>query len=52
MAVRAIVDYGCDYDVGRPLRISPAKLDAPVEEVIGTPAELRALAKVLPSWTR
>jgi hypothetical protein len=45
--VRWIVDYGCDHDLGRPLRVSPAKLD----QLILTPTRF-SLETVLPIWTR
>ncbi|MEU5987648.1 DUF6398 domain-containing protein [Spirillospora sp. NPDC047418] len=45
--VRWIVDYGCDHDLGRPLRVSPAKLD----QLLLTPTRF-PLDAVLPTWTR
>ncbi|WP_207946352.1 DUF6398 domain-containing protein [Actinomadura sp. 7K507] len=45
--VRGIIDYGCDHDLGRPLRVSPAKLD----HLTLIPA-LSSIGDVLPAWTR
>ncbi|GAA1797558.1 IS1096 element passenger TnpR family protein [Actinomadura chokoriensis] len=45
--VRWIVDHGCDHDLGRPLRVSPAKLD----QLLLTPTRF-PLEAVLPAWTR
>lgn len=45
--VRGIIDYGCDHDLGRPLRVSPAKLD----QLVLTPTRI-SLEAVLPAWTR
>ena len=52
-----ILDYGCDRDFGRPLRISPAKaetflLDWLPRKVMLTPAEQQAMPHVLVAWTR
>jgi len=52
-----IVDYGCDQDFGRPLRISPAKaetflLDWLPRKVMLTPAEQHAMPHVLVAWAR
>ncbi|HEX9034479.1 MAG TPA: hypothetical protein VF834_21765 [Streptosporangiaceae bacterium] len=52
-----IVDYGCDQDFGRPLRVSPAKaetflLDWLPRKVMLTPAEQHAMPHVLLSWAR
>ncbi|MEU8797743.1 DUF6398 domain-containing protein [Spirillospora sp. NPDC048819] len=45
--VRGIIDFGCDHDLGRPLRVSPAKLD----QLVFIPA-LWPIEDVLPAWTR
>ncbi|HEU5418008.1 MAG TPA: hypothetical protein VFV41_09980 [Streptosporangiaceae bacterium] len=52
-----IVNYGCDRDFGRPLRMSPAKaetflLDWLPRKVMLTPAEQDAMPHVLLAWTR
>ncbi|HEY1641555.1 MAG TPA: hypothetical protein VGG35_12755 [Streptosporangiaceae bacterium] len=52
-----IVNYGCDRDFGRPLRISPAKAEAFLldwlpRKVMLTPAEQDAMPHVLLAWTR
>jgi hypothetical protein len=52
-----IVDYGCDRDFGRPLRVSPAKsetflLDWLPRKVMLTPAEQHAMPHVLVAWAR
>ena len=52
-----IMDYGCDRDFGRPLRVSPAKaetflLDWLPRKVMLTPAEQQAMPHVLVAWTR
>jgi hypothetical protein len=52
-----IVDYGCDRDFGRPLRVSPAKaetflLDWLPRKVMLTPAEQDAMPHVLVAWAR
>lgn len=52
-----IVDYGCDLDFGRPLRVSPAKaetflLDWLPRKVMLTPAEQHAMPHVLVAWAR
>src|SRR5262249_15638983 len=52
-----IVDYGCDQDFSRPLRVSPAKaetflLDWLPRKVMLTPAEQHAMPHVLISWAR
>jgi hypothetical protein len=52
-----IVDYGCDRDFGRPLRVSPAKaetflLDWLPRKVVLTRAEQDAMPHVLLAWTR
>ncbi|HEX5189143.1 MAG TPA: hypothetical protein VFW16_06370 [Streptosporangiaceae bacterium] len=52
-----VVDYGCDHDFGRPLRVSPAKaetflLDWLPRKVMLTPAEQHAMPHVLVAWAR
>jgi hypothetical protein len=52
-----IVNYGCDRDFGRPLRVSPAKaetflLDWLPRKVMLTRAEQDAMPHVLLAWTR
>ncbi|HEX6933200.1 MAG TPA: hypothetical protein VF162_13730 [Streptosporangiaceae bacterium] len=52
-----IVDYGCDQDFGRPLRVSPAKaetflLDWLPRKIMLTPAEQHAMPHVLVAWAR
>jgi hypothetical protein len=52
-----IVDYGCDQDFGRPLRVSPAKmetflLDWLPRKVMLTRSEQHAMPHVLLSWAR
>jgi hypothetical protein len=52
-----IVDYGCDQDFGRPLRMSPAKaetflLDWLPRRVMLSPAEQHAMPHVLAAWVR
>jgi hypothetical protein len=52
-----IVDYGCDNDFGRPLRMSPAKaetflLDWLPRKVMLSPAEQHAMPHVLGAWVR
>jgi hypothetical protein len=52
-----IVDYGCDQDFGRPLRVSPAKaetflLDWLPRKIMLTGAEQHAMPHVLVAWTR
>jgi len=52
-----IVEYGCDRDFGRPLRVSPAKvetflLDWLPRKVMLTPAEQHAMPHVLVAWAR
>jgi hypothetical protein len=52
-----IVDYGCDQDFGRPLRVSPAKmetflLDWLPRKVMLTRSEQQAMPHVLLAWTR
>jgi hypothetical protein len=52
-----IVGYGCDQDFGRPLRVSPAKvetfmLDWLPRKVMLTAAEQHAMPHVLVAWAR
>jgi hypothetical protein len=52
-----IIDYGCDRDFGRPLRMSPAKvetflLDWLPRKIMLSPAEQHAMPHVLASWVR
>ena len=52
-----IIDYGCDRDFGRPLRMSPAKvatflLDWLPRKVLLAPAEQHAMPHVLAAWAR
>jgi hypothetical protein len=52
-----IVDYGCDRDFGRPLRVSPAKaetflLDWLPRKVVLSRAEQDAIPHVLLAWAR
>lgn len=52
-----IVDYGCDQDFGRPLRVSPAKAETFLlnwlpRKVMLTTAEQDAMPHVLVAWTR
>jgi hypothetical protein len=52
-----IIDYGCDRDFGRPLRVSPAKaetflLDWLPRKVVLSKAEQDAMPHVLLAWTR
>ncbi|MGB6457888.1 MAG: hypothetical protein WBH47_25735, partial [Streptosporangiaceae bacterium] len=52
-----IVDYGCDRDFGRPLRVSPAKaetflLDWLPRKVVLSKAEQEAMPHVLLAWVR
>jgi hypothetical protein len=52
-----ILDYGCDRDFGRPLRMSPAKvetflLDWLPRKIMLSPAEQHAMPHVLASWVR
>ena len=55
-AVRFIVDYGCDHDNGRPLRISDSKLarllEWAVEEADLPAGRETAVVEVLPAWCR
>ena len=52
-----IIDYGCDKDFGRPLRVSPAKaetflLDWLPRRVVLSPAEQHAMPHVVAAWIR
>ncbi|MGS2642010.1 MULTISPECIES: hypothetical protein [unclassified Streptosporangium] len=52
-----IIDYGCDQDFGRPLRVSPTKcetflLDWLPRKVMLTTAEQEAVPHVLGAWAR
>jgi hypothetical protein len=52
-----IIDYGCDQDFGRPLRVSPTKcetflLDWLPHKVMLSPAEQEAMPHVLSAWVR
>jgi hypothetical protein len=52
-----IVEYGCDQDFGRPLRMSPGKaetflLDWLPRKVMLSPAEQHAMPHVLAAWVR
>ena len=52
-----IVNYGCEQDFGRPLRMSPAKaetflLDWLPRKIMLWPAEQHAMPHVLAAWTR
>jgi hypothetical protein len=52
-----IVDYGCERDFGRPLRMSPAKTEAFLldwlpRKVMLSPAEQDAMPHVLLAWVR
>jgi hypothetical protein len=52
-----IVDYGCDQDFGRPLRMSPAKVEAFLldwlpRKVMLSPAAQHAMPHVLAAWVR
>ncbi|WP_158888487.1 hypothetical protein [Amycolatopsis anabasis] len=54
---RLIVRYGCDEDLGRPLRMSPDKAmvmlhDWLAEELPLDAPELPAMREALPAWTR
>ncbi|WP_372442928.1 hypothetical protein [Actinomadura barringtoniae] len=55
--VDRIIDYGCAYDYGRPLRVSPIKcemflLDWLPRKVLLSPAEQEAVPHVLAAWVR
>jgi hypothetical protein len=52
-----IIDYGCDQDFGRPLRMSPAKaetfmLDWLPRKIMLLPSEQDAMPHVLAAWAR
>ncbi|MFC4532038.1 hypothetical protein [Sphaerisporangium dianthi] len=52
-----IIDYGCDQDFNRPLRVSPTKcetflLDWLPRKVLLSPADQEAMPHVLLSWVR
>jgi hypothetical protein len=52
-----IIDYGCDHDFGRPLRMSPAKvatylLDWLPRKIMLAAAEQHAMPHVLAAWVR
>ncbi len=52
-----IINYGCDQDFGRPLRMSPAKietflLDWLPRKIMLLPAEQHAMPHVLAAWVR
>jgi hypothetical protein len=52
-----IVEYGCDQDFGRPLRMSPAKVEAFLldwlpRKVMLSPGEQDAIPHVLLAWVR
>ncbi|ASU83117.1 hypothetical protein CDO52_10280 [Nocardiopsis gilva YIM 90087] len=52
-----IIDYGCDRDAGRPLRVSPRKVEAFLltwlpRRVVLLPAEQEAMPHVLAAWIR
>ena len=52
-----IIDYGCDQDFGRPLRMSPAKVDTFLldwlpRKVVLSRAEQEAMPHVLLAWVR
>jgi hypothetical protein len=49
--IRAIVDFGCDDDSGRPLRIGPGKLETLFAEVV-PPADDDVAPDVLRAWVR
>jgi hypothetical protein len=52
-----IIDYGCDQDFGRPLRMSPAKADTFLldwlpRKIMLSAAEQHSMPHVLASWVR
>lgn len=52
-----IIDYGCTYDLGRPLRVSPIKCEMFLLEwlprkVMLSPEEQEAMPHVLAAWVR
>nr|WP_103937474.1 hypothetical protein [Thermomonospora echinospora] len=55
--VDRIIEYGCEHDLGRPLRVSPVKcemflLDWLPRKVLLSPAEQEAMPHVLAAWVR
>ena len=55
--VDRIIDYGCGYDLGRPLRVSPIKCEMFLLEwlprkIMLSPDELEAMPHVLAAWVR
>jgi hypothetical protein len=55
--VDRIIDYGCDRDFGRPLRVSPIKCEVFLlhwlpRKVMLSPAEQDAMPHVLAAWVR
>jgi hypothetical protein len=55
--VDRIIDYGCDHDFGRPLRVSPIKCETFLlhwlpRKVMLTPREQEAMPHVLAAWVR
>jgi hypothetical protein len=55
--VDRIIDYGCDNDAGRPMRVSPVKSETFLlhwlpRKVMLTPAEQEAMPHVLAAWVR
>jgi hypothetical protein len=55
--VDRIIEYGCEHDLGRPLRVSPVKcemflLDWLPRKVLLSPAEQDAMPHVLAAWVR
>ncbi|GAB3575865.1 hypothetical protein GCM10027445_38980 [Amycolatopsis endophytica] len=55
-SVRIIVDFGCDDDLGQPLRVGPGKFEVLLDHVLwaGETSDdvLEGLLIVLPSWAR
>ncbi|MCW2943410.1 MAG: hypothetical protein JWR24_127 [Actinoallomurus sp.] len=55
--VDRIIDYGCDHDFGRPLRVSPIKCETFLlhwlpRKVMLSPGEQDAMPHVLAAWVR
>ncbi len=55
--VDRIIDYGCDHDFGRPLRVSPIKCETFLlhylpRKVMLSPEEQEAMPHVLAAWVR
>jgi hypothetical protein len=55
--VDRIIDYGCDHDFGRPLRVSPIKCETFLlhylpRKVMLSPGEQEAMPHVLAAWVR